>query len=108
MTVMRFGLFTLLAAFTFFISGCGAQEGETVFTVSPTNPNVGGQAPYTGTYTLTTAANPNPIVTIQVTEGEPLGFRKAADGGVEAYYKDQAYGLSGLTSQAYWNYRKKL
>ncbi|HEV7299727.1 MAG TPA: hypothetical protein VGN72_10210 [Tepidisphaeraceae bacterium] len=108
MTTMRFSLFTMLATLCLFLGGCGAQEGETVFTAGPTNPDVGGQAPYTGTYTLTTAANPNPVVTIQVAEGEPLGFRKAADGGVEAYYKDQSYGLSGLTSQAYWNYRKNL
>ena len=94
------GLVSLLAV------GCGAQEGETVFTAGPTNPDVGGKAPYTGTYTLYTAMSPNPTMTVKLTEGDPLGFRGAGDGVVEAYAGDQTHKFNKGTAQVYWKHVK--
>jgi hypothetical protein len=99
---------TLLMMLTLLVTGCGTQEGETVFTAGPTNPDAGGKAPYSGTYTLTTAMSANPTLTVQVQEGQPLGFRKGEEGGsIVAYYNDQSYPLAKGTSQVYWKHQKK-
>jgi hypothetical protein len=88
--------------------GCGAQSGETVVTQSPTGEAVMLRAPQTGTYKLYTASSLNPTTTVKVNEGDPLGFRKAADGRLEAVAGDNPpVTLGKLTAQAYWKLQKK-
>ncbi|HLL90678.1 MAG TPA: hypothetical protein VK324_15360 [Tepidisphaeraceae bacterium] len=97
-----------LAALTamLFVAGCGSQEGETIFTAGPTTDTVGGKAPKGGTYKLFTAASPNPTLTVSVDEGAPLGFRKNAEGNIEAFYNDKTHVLNKGTAQAYWKHQK--
>jgi hypothetical protein len=93
-----------------YATGCGAQQGETVFTAGPGNENVSGTAPYTGTYTLYTALSPNPTLTIKVQQGDPMGFRKADDGNIEAFAgkapNEQTHKFGKGTTQVYWKYSK--
>ena len=108
MTAMRTTVMFLVTITALLLAGCGSQEGETVFTAGPTNPDAGGKAPYSGTYTLVTAMSPNPTLTVQVNAGAALGFRKGAEQGmIEAYYNDQTYTLPKGTSQVYWKHQKK-
>jgi len=95
-------LFLLALALT----GCGSQEGETVMTAGPNSSDNVGKAPSTGTYMLYTAASPNPTLTEKLNEGDTLGFRKNADGQIEAVYKDKSYALPKGTAQAYWKVKK--
>ncbi|HSV14987.1 MAG TPA: hypothetical protein VLI90_12075 [Tepidisphaeraceae bacterium] len=88
------------------LSGCGSQEGETVFTAGPNNAEVVGKAPHTGTYLLFTAASPNPTTTVNLNEGDPMGFHKTADGKIQAFWKDQTYDFDKATAQVYWKYKK--
>ena len=89
-----------------FVAGCGSQEGETIYTAGPTTEGtVGGKAPKGGTYKLFTAASPNPTITANVKEGDPLGFRKNAEGRVEAFYNDQTYVFDKATAQVYWKHQ---
>jgi hypothetical protein len=107
MIAIRSTLMFLVTVIALFIAGCGTQEGETVFTAGPTNPDAGGKAPYSGTYTLVTAMSANPTLTVQVNEGQPLGFRKGEDAGtIVAYYNDLSYPLPKGTSQVYWKHQK--
>jgi len=55
---------------------------------------------------LYTAASPNPTLTEKLNEGDTLGFRKNADGQIEAVYKDKSYALPKGTAQAYWKVKK--
>ena len=108
MTELRWIAATALMMLTLFVGGCGTQEGETVFTAGPTNPDAGGKAPYSGTYTLVTGMSANPTLTAQVNEGSPLGFRKGEESGsIVAYYNEQTYNLPKGTSQVYWKHQKK-
>lgn len=88
------------------LGGCGSQEGETVMTGGPEATTV-GKAPKTGTYKLYTAMSPNPTLTIKLNEGDPLGFRKAEDGRIEAVYGTQSYTLGKGTAQVYWKFSTK-
>ena len=107
MIVLRSTLMFLVTLGALFVAGCGSQEGETVFTAGPTNPDAGGTAPYGGTYTLVTAMSANPTLTVQVSQGQPLGFRKGEEAGsIVAYYNDQSYNLPKGTSQVYWKHQK--
>ena len=108
MTPLRSICFVLVTFVGLFLAGCGTQEGETVFTAGPTNPEAGGKAPYSGTYTLVTAMSPNPTLTVTVNAGSPLGFRKGpSEGVIQAYYNEQSYDLPKGTSQVYWKHQKK-
>lgn len=84
------------------ISGCGSQKGKTVFTAGPNSGTVVGKAPETGRYALYTSTSPNPTLTIDLKEGDTLGFRKAADGRIEAVYQDKSYDFNKDTVQVYW------
>lgn len=97
---------SLLVALTLGLTGCGTQEGETVMTAGPNSSDNVGKAPSTGTYMLYTAASPNPTLTEKLNEGDTLGFRKSADGHIEAVYKDKTYDLPKGTTQAYWKVKK--
>jgi len=88
------------------LGGCGSQEGETVMTAGPNSADNVGKAPYTGTYLLFTAASMNPTVTEKLNEGDALGFRKNADGQIEAVYRDKSYALPKGTTQAYWKVKR--
>jgi hypothetical protein len=96
----------LLAGLVPFVGGCGTQEGETVMTGGPETKDNVGKAPRTGTYKLYTAMSPNPTLTIKLNEGDPLGFRKAEDGHIDAVYGSQTYALGKGTTQAYWKVQK--
>ncbi len=84
------------------ISGCGSQKGKTVFTAGPNSGTVVGKAPETGRYALYTSTSPNPTLTIDLNEGDTLGFRKAPDGRIEAVYQDKTYDFNKDTVQVYW------
>src|SRR4051794_16987784 len=84
------------------VAGCGAQAGSTVMTQGARSAPVMGTAPETGRYALYTAFSANPTKVVDLREGDPLGFRKTADGRIEAVAGDQTNVLSGATAQAYW------
>jgi hypothetical protein len=89
------------------LAGCGAQPGRTVITQSPTGEPIMLRAPETGTYQLYTASSPNPTTTVKLNEGDQLGFRKTADGRLEAVAGDnQPVTLGKMTAQAYWKLRQ--
>lgn len=96
----------IVLAALLFAAGCGSQEGETIFTAGPGTDQVGGTAPKGGTYKLYTAASPNPTITVNVKEGDPLGFRKTADGKIQAFYNDKTYDFDKATAQVYWKHQK--
>lgn len=83
-------------------TGCGGQKGKTVFTAGPTTGDAVGTAPETGRYALYTASSPNPTLTIDLKEGDTLGFRKTSDGRIEAVYQDKTYAFPKETAQVYW------
>jgi hypothetical protein len=93
---------TPLLALALLVSGCGSQKGKTIFTAGPNSGDNVGTAPETGTYTLYTAMSPNPTLTVKLNSGDKLGFRKGADGRIEAVYKDQTYPFDKATTQVYW------
>ena len=84
------------------LAGCGSQKGKTVFTAGPNSGTVVGTAPETGTYTLYTSLSPNPTLTIKLSQGDKLGFRKTDDGRIEAVYQDKTYPFDKGTAQVYW------
>ena len=88
------------------LAGCGAQEGETVFTAGPNSSETNGKAPRTGTYLLFTSMSPNPTVTVTLKEGDPIGFHKTGDGKIQAFWKDQTYDFDKQTAQVYWKVEK--
>lgn len=89
-----------------FLTGCGSQEGETLFTAGPNSSDVNGKAPQSGTYLLFTAASPNPTTTVKLDEGDAMGFKKTADGKIQAFWKDQTYDFDKGTAQVYWKLKK--
>lgn len=88
------------------LTGCGSQEGETVFTAGPNSADVNGKAPRTGTYLLFTSMSPNPTVTVKLNEGDPMGFHKTPDGRIEAFWKDKTHAFDKQTAQVYWKLEK--
>ena len=89
------------------LPGCGAQGGRTIMTQGGNADPVMGVAPETGVYKLYTAFSPNPTLTVKVNEGEPLGWRRAADGRLEAVAGSQTETLGKGTTQAYWKLDRK-
>lgn len=102
MRTIRSAAIALLAALI--LTGCGSQEGETVFTAGPGNEDVQGKAPKSGTYTLYTAMSPNPTTTVKLNQGDPMGFRKTAEGQIEAFAGESTHKFNKGTSQVYWKY----
>ena len=88
------------------LSGCGTQEGETIFTAGPNSGDVGGKAPKAGTYKLYTSMSPNPTTTVVLKEGDPIGFRKTSDGKIQAYWQDHTYDFDKATAQVYWKWEQ--
>jgi len=88
-------------------TGCGIQHGKTVYTQGANAAPVMGTAPESGTYQLFTALSPNPTTTVKLHEGDPLGFRKNADGQIEGVAGDQSVALPKGTAQAYWKLTKE-
>ena len=86
--------------------GCGAQGGKTIYTQGANAEPVMGSAPQAGTYQLYTAMSPNPTTTVRLDEGDPLGFRKNAEGRIEGVAGEQAVALPKGTMQAYWKLKK--
>ena len=102
LSVLLLGLSVLASA-----AGCGAQGGRTIYTQGANAEPVMGTAPEAGIYQLYTAMSPNPTATVNLTEGEPLGFRKTADGRIEAVAGEQTTTLGKGTAQAYWKLKKQ-
>ena len=89
------GLFLIAA-------GCGSQKGKTLFTAGPNSGTVVGTAPTTGTYLLYTSMSENPTLTVNLKQGDKLGFQKSADGKIQAVYGDKTYDFDKATAQVYW------
>jgi hypothetical protein len=89
------------------LTGCGAQGGKTIYTQGANAAPVMGSAPQAGVYQLYTTLSPNPTTTVRLKEGDPLGFRKNADGLMEAIAGDQVIDLPKGTAQAYWKLKKE-
>ncbi len=89
-----------------FLIGCGAQGGRTIMTQGGNANPVAGTAPETGTYALYTSFSPNPTMTVELKEGDPLGFRRTGDGKLEAFGGEETHILGGTTTQAYWKLQK--
>jgi hypothetical protein len=83
------------------LTGCGAQGGRTIMTQGGNAEPVLSKAPESGTYKLYTAMSPNPTLTVNLREGDQLGWRKNANGRFEAVAGEQSEEMSGF-SQAYW------
>lgn len=88
------------------LAGCGSQKGETLFTAGPNSSAVNGKAPQDGTYALYTGMSMNPTVTVALKQGDKMGFRKTADGRIEAYWNAQSHAFTKGTSQVYWKIEK--
>jgi len=99
-TLLTLGLLAMLCG-----SGCGLQAGHSVITQNGRSDPVMSTAPDTGTYMLFTASSPNPTATAKVQRGEPLGFRRAADGHLVGVAGEQHFDLSPYVAQAYWKYQ---
>lgn len=97
---------SLALAATVLLAACGSQKGETVFTAGPNSADTNGKAPSSGTYLLYTSMSPNPTNTVTLKEGDPMGFRKSADGRIEAFWNDQKYDFEKNTAQVYWKLEK--
>lgn len=100
--VMQNCCLCLLLAVALLVTGCGSQKGKTLFTAGPDSGDNVGTAPETGTYALYTAMSPNPTTTVQLKQGDKLGFRKSSDGRIEAVYGDKTYDFDKGTAQVYW------
>jgi len=92
----------LVLALMLLVAGCGSQKGKTVFTAGPNSGDNVGTAPDTGRYTLITSMSPNPTLTVDLKQGDKLGFRKTSDGRIEAVYGDKTYDFDKATAQVYW------
>lgn len=101
-TFPSFVIVSALATALLLTGGCGSQKGKTVFTAGRDSGTVVGKAPETGRYALYTSTSPNPTLTIDLKEGDTLGFRKAPDGRIEAVYQDKTYDFNKDTVQVYW------
>ena len=96
-------LFALAAALG--VAGCGLQKGTTVMTAGPSLSQAQMQtAPEDGNYAVYTSMSPNPTGTVTLHKGDQLGFRKDANGRIQAVGGDQTFDLGALTAQAYWKY----
>jgi hypothetical protein len=85
------------------LPGCGAQPGTTILTQGANADPVMAAAPKTGEYMLFTAASPNPTATIQLKEGDALGFKKGGDDGHWIGVAGSSnFDLPKGTAQAYW------
>lgn len=97
----------ILAAAT--LVGCGAQKGDTIVkynTVGDTQP-IATEAIDSGIYALYPSNSMQPLVRVEVQEGEQLGFRKKEDGKVVAFAKDQEFPLeSKVATSFYWKFEK--
>lgn len=92
----------LLLAGAMLLAGCGSQKGKTLFTAGPNSGTNVGNAPQDGTYLLYTSMSPNPTLTVNLKQGDKLGFQKASDGRIEAVYGDKTYDFDKGTAQVYW------
>ena len=101
---MKHLLSAFVIACTLLLVGCGSQKGKTVFTAGPDSGDVVGTAPDTGTYALYTSMSPNPTTTVKLNQGDVLGFKKGADGRIQAIWKDQTYNFDKGTAQVYWKF----
>ena len=91
-----------LLALAFLVAGCGSQKGKTLFTAGPNSGTNDGTAPQDGQYLLYTSMSPNPTLTVNLKQGDKLGFQKASDGRIEAVYGDKTYDFDKGTAQVYW------
>jgi len=96
------GIMCLLLASLVFVPGCGLQPGRTIVTQGFEAEPVMETAPQTGEYMLFTTASPNATATVQLKEGDALGFKKSADGRWIAIAGSYNYDLPKGTAQAYW------
>jgi hypothetical protein len=94
--------YAALLALALSVAGCGSQKGKTVFTAGPNSGTNVGTAPQDGTYLLYTSMSPNPTITVNLKQGDKLGFQKTSDGRIEAVYQDKTYDFDKGTAQAYW------
>jgi hypothetical protein len=99
-------LITVAAGVPLAATGCGAQGGKTIMTQGANAEPIMGTAPDTGEYKLYTAFSPNPTTTVNLKEGDQLGFRRNADGQLEAVAGGQTQALPKGTTQAYWKLQK--
>lgn len=89
------------------LTGCGMQGGKTIITQGGTSEPVMGTAPQSGQYALYTSMSPNPTSTVNLKEGDQLGFRKADDGHLVGVAGGQSFDLPHGTAQAYWKLQSK-
>jgi hypothetical protein len=95
-------LFIVTAGVPMAMTGCGAQAGKTIMTQGANAEPIMGVAPETGEYKLYTSMSPNPTTTVNLKEGEPLGWRRTPEGQLEAVAGTQTQVLPKGTAQAYW------
>ena len=99
---LALGTFGLMVSLTL-LPGCGTQAGTTILTQGSNAQPVMATAPQTGEYMLFTAGSPNATSTVQLKEGDALGFKKAGEDqhwvGVAG---TQSFDLPKGTAQAYW------
>jgi len=93
---------SVLIACMIVVPGCGTQPGRTIVTQGFEAEPVLETAPQTGEYMLFTAASPNATSTVQLKEGDALGFKKAADGHWIGIAGSDMFDLPKGTAQAYW------
>jgi hypothetical protein len=94
-------------ALTLAVVGCGAQPGKTIVTQGANAEPVMQTAPQTGTYKLYTTMSPNPTTTVRLEAGQPLGFKRDAEGRLVGVAGDTTQVLGKGTAQAYWKLQKK-
>ncbi|HSV14988.1 MAG TPA: hypothetical protein VLI90_12080 [Tepidisphaeraceae bacterium] len=96
----------LVAGVPLVATSCGAQGGRTIMTQGANAEPIMGTAPEAGTYKLYTAFSPNPTTTVNLKQGDQLGFRRDDNGQLVAVAGDQTQPLAKGTSQAYWKLEK--
>jgi len=97
-----FVIMSMALAFLVVAPGCGTQAGKTIVTQGFEAEPVMETAPSTGEYMLFTAASPNATATVQLKEGDALGFKKATDGHWIGVAGSESFDLPKGTAQAYW------
>lgn len=86
------------------LNGCGQPPPAIVMSHSANDASAMGYATASGEYLLYTSTSSKPIWTVQINQGDPLGFRHADDGRWIAVAGDRLFTQPSDVQTMYWKY----
>lgn len=105
MRVSRLWLATAcMSLYGLMLNGCGQPPPTTVMSHSANDASAMGYATASGEYLLYTSTPSKSIWTVQINQGDPLGFRRADDGRWIA--GDRLFTLPPDVQTMYWKYEQ--